>query len=31
VDEAAVVADAEVGHRWRAPVWRHRDGSVAEW
>ena len=19
------------GHRWRAPVWRHEDGSVAEW
>jgi galactonate dehydratase len=31
VDEAAVAAAAQVGHRWRAPVWRHRDGSVAEW
>ena len=19
------------GHRWRNPVWRHPDGSVAEW
>jgi galactonate dehydratase len=31
VDEAAVEAAARVGHRWRAPVWRHPDGSVAEW
>jgi galactonate dehydratase len=31
VDEAAVEAAAQVGHRWRAPVWRHRDGSAAEW
>ena len=31
VDEAAVEAAARVGHRWRAPVWRHADGSVAEW
>lgn len=31
VDEAAVERAAEAGHRWRAPVWRHRDGSVAEW
>ncbi|MET0288934.1 MAG: D-galactonate dehydratase, partial [Pseudoxanthomonas sp.] len=19
------------GHRWRNPIWRHADGSVAEW
>ena len=19
------------GHRWRAPVWRLKDGSIAEW
>lgn len=31
VDEAAVVRAAQTGHRWRAPVWRHRDGSIAEW
>ena len=31
VDEAAVERAAAVGHRWRAPVWRHRDGSIAEW
>lgn len=31
VDEDRVREMAEVGHRWRAPVWRHEDGSVAEW
>lgn len=31
VDEAAVVAAAAAGHRWRPPEWRHGDGSVAEW
>jgi galactonate dehydratase len=31
VDEAAVIRAAATGHRWRAPVWRHRDGSIAEW
>jgi galactonate dehydratase len=31
VDEKAVRRAAEVGHRWRNPVWRHPDGSFAEW
>lgn len=31
VNEAYVAERAEVGHRWRNPVWRHADGSVAEW
>lgn len=31
VDEAYVRTRAEQGHRWRAPVWRHKDGSIAEW
>jgi galactonate dehydratase len=31
VDEAAVRRANEDGHRWRAPVWRHADGSFAEW
>src|SRR5215210_573717 len=22
---------AAIGHNWRNPLWRHRDGSVAEW
>jgi galactonate dehydratase len=22
---------AEIGHDWKSPVWRHEDGSVAEW
>jgi len=31
VDEDKVAEMARIGHRWRAPVWRHADGSVAEW
>jgi galactonate dehydratase len=31
VNEAHVEKMAAIGHRWRAPVWRHRDGSIAEW
>jgi galactonate dehydratase len=31
VDAAAVEAAARRGHRWRSPVWRGEDGSLAEW
>lgn len=31
VDEAAIERFSAVGHKWRAPVWRHEDGSIAEW
>jgi len=31
VDEAAIEKHALVGHKWRAPVWRHEDGSISEW
>jgi galactonate dehydratase len=31
VDEKAVRAADERGHAWRNPVWRHGDGSFAEW
>jgi galactonate dehydratase len=31
IDEAKVAEAARTGHRWRAPVWRHGDGSIAEW
>ncbi len=31
VDEVAVRRAAETGHRWRGPIWRHPDGSFAEW
>jgi galactonate dehydratase len=31
VDEERVIEAARGGHRWRAPVWRHKDGSIAEW
>ncbi len=31
VDAAAVERAAEIGHDWQSPVWRHEDGSWAEW
>ncbi|MFI2488118.1 galactonate dehydratase [Promicromonospora kroppenstedtii] len=31
VDEDYVRERAVEGHRWRNPVWRHDDGSFAEW
>jgi galactonate dehydratase len=31
VDEDYVRQRAVEGHRWRNPVWRHADGSFAEW
>lgn len=31
INEDAVVRGAAQGHRWRPPVWRHEDGSFAEW
>lgn len=31
IDEAAVRRADEHRHRWRNPVWRHDDGSFAEW
>ncbi|ELR63186.1 Putative galactonate dehydratase protein [Photobacterium marinum] len=31
IDEAYLREMAKVGHRWRNPVWRQRDGSFAEW
>lgn len=31
VDEATVRERAIEEHAWRAPVWRHADGSIAEW
>lgn len=31
IDEEVVEKMAKKGHRWRNPLWRHQDGSVAEW
>ncbi|HSP47497.1 MAG TPA: hypothetical protein VLN47_05415 [Clostridiaceae bacterium] len=31
VDEDKVREMAKIGHDWKNPVWRHEDGSVAEW
>lgn len=31
IDEDYVRAMAKVGHNWKNPVWRHKDGTIAEW
>jgi len=31
VNEEQVIKMAQTGHNWQNPVWRHKDGSVAEW
>ncbi|MBS4176127.1 galactonate dehydratase [Lederbergia citrea] len=31
VDEEFVRKMAKLGHDWKNPVWRHKDGSIAEW
>ena len=31
VNEEKVIEAWKIGHKWRAPVWRHQDGSIAEW
>jgi galactonate dehydratase len=31
INEEYVAERAAEGHRWRNPLWRHDDGSVAEW
>lgn len=31
INEEVVAEAAKTGHRWRNPLWRHADGSVAEW
>ena len=31
VNKALVEEEGETPHSWKNPVWRHKDGSVAEW
>jgi galactonate dehydratase len=31
INEEYVRKMAKEGHRWRNPIWRHKDGSIAEW
>ena len=31
INEDKVRQQAKVGHTWKNPVWRHPDGSIAEW
>ncbi|WP_096186883.1 galactonate dehydratase [Evansella halocellulosilytica] len=31
INEEYVKYMAETGHNWRNPIWRHKDGTIAEW
>ncbi|KAA5604670.1 galactonate dehydratase [Roseospira marina] len=31
INEEAVLERAKEGHTWKNPIWRHTDGSIAEW
>jgi galactonate dehydratase len=31
INEQKVRDMAKIGHQWKNPLWRHKDGSVAEW
>jgi galactonate dehydratase len=31
INEEYVRKMAQEGHRWRNPIWRHKDGTIAEW
>ena len=31
VNKALVIEENKIPHQWKNPVWRHADGSVAEW
>ncbi len=31
INEDYVKQQEKVGHKWRNPVWRHKDGTIAEW
>ena len=31
VNKALVLEESKTPHQWKNPVWRHADGSVAEW
>lgn len=31
INEEHVKKMAQIGHNWKNPVWRHQDGTVAEW
>jgi galactonate dehydratase len=31
IDEGRVREAAKIGHSWKNPIWRNKDGSVTEW
>jgi galactonate dehydratase len=26
-----VIEQSKIAHDWKNPIWRHEDGSIAEW
>ena len=31
INKELVLEENKTPHEWKNPVWRHKDGSVAEW
>ena len=31
IDEDYVKERAKESHNWKNPIWKHKDGSIAEW
>ena len=31
INETALQEATKIGHNWKNPIWRHEDGSIAEW
>ncbi|MFV0431119.1 MAG: galactonate dehydratase [Alphaproteobacteria bacterium] len=31
IDEDIVIKNSQIEHNWKNPIWRHEDGSFAEW
>ena len=31
VNKELVLEESKTPHQWKNPIWRHKDGSVAEW
>ena len=31
IDKDFVIEQSKIAHDWKSPVWRHADGSIAEW
>ena len=31
INKELVIEENRTPHQWKNPVWRHKDGSIAEW